>query len=313
MRLCFILHGYPPAHNAGAEWMAHRMFSWFAQRGHDCVVVSKMEAGDVDEVEVRPYSLDTVRASVADSDVVFTHLNETRTAEQVARTYGKPLVHVIHNERTLGVYRVTYASVVVANSAWVLRAGVPNNLRRVPAMVVHPLVPIPKYQILESRKYVTLVNLMARKGAPLFYQLARQMPERRFLGVTGAYGTQTPGPSLPNLDLVPNSPDMEPVWAETGVLVVPSAYESFGMAAMEAAARRIPVIAAPTPGLVESLGEAGIFWGTGDYRLWVTAIRALDNPTYRCSVADAQRTRAVKMHGRTVGQMLRLEATLAHL
>ena len=59
------------------------------------------------------------------------------------------------------------------------------------------------------------------------------------------------------------------VWARTGVLLAPSKTEAWGMAAVEALAHGIPVIAHPTPGLRESLGSAGIMADRDDMNAWM--------------------------------------------
>ena len=59
---------------------------------------------------------------------------------------------------------------------------------------------------------------------------------------------------------------------------MPSLYESYGRTAVEAMCSGIPVIAAPTPGLKESLGDAGIFADVEKPQEWVEAIKKLDDP-----------------------------------
>ncbi|WP_262928542.1 glycosyltransferase family 4 protein [Streptomyces sp. CBMA152] len=49
----------------------------------------------------------------------------------------------------------------------------------------------------------------------------------------------------------------EHVYSRSRVILMPSLYESWGRVAVEAFASGIPVIAHTTPGLVESMGEAG--------------------------------------------------------
>ena len=56
---------------------------------------------------------------------------------------------------------------------------------------------------------------------------------------------------------------------------MPSSYESWGRAGVEALASGIPVIAHPTPGLCESLGEAGVFIDLRDVDGYEMAIRKL--------------------------------------
>jgi len=65
-------------------------------------------------------------------------------------------------------------------------------------------------------------------------------------------------------------------------LLMPSLYESYGRTAVEALVSGIPVIASPTPGLKESLGDAGIFCDAEKPEQWVEAIKSLDDPeTYK--------------------------------
>src|SRR5690606_37440896 len=68
------------------------------------------------------------------------------------------------------------------------------------------------------------------------------------------------------------------VYARTRVLLVPSRMESWGRVVVEALASGIPVVAAPTPGLVESLADAGVFCEAGDVDAWEASLRKLDDP-----------------------------------
>jgi glycosyltransferase involved in cell wall biosynthesis len=142
-------------------------------------------------------------------------------------------------------------------------------------------VKIVKPKKLVTKKKITLVNLFERKGGLFFNTLARRLPEYEFLGVEGGYGRQEKV-ELPNMTYVGNNANMKSVYADTRILLMPSMYESYGRTAIEAMCSGIPVIAAPTPGLKESMGEAGIFCSLDSMEDWITAIKSLDDEkTYK--------------------------------
>jgi glycosyltransferase involved in cell wall biosynthesis len=68
------------------------------------------------------------------------------------------------------------------------------------------------------------------------------------------------------------------VYARTKLLLMPSDYESWGRVGVEAMASGIPVIAHPTEGLTESLGDAGTFIHRDDIPAWCDAITRLLKP-----------------------------------
>ena len=105
------------------------------------------------------------------------------------------------------------------------------------------------------------------------------MPDHKFIGVLGGYAKrkQLEG-NFPNVTYLDNTPDIKSIYAKTRVLLMPSAAESYGMVAIEGAASGIPTIAAPTPGLRESLQDAGTFVERADIDGWVNAIKELDDP-----------------------------------
>ncbi len=97
------------------------------------------------------------------------------------------------------------------------------------------------------------------------------MPQYQFLGVEGGYSDQIEEP-LPNITYLHNGTDMAQVYADTKLLIVPSEFESFSQSAMEAMQCGIPVLANPTPGLLENLSSAGIFISRNDVDKYVQTI-----------------------------------------
>ena len=290
MRIVARLHGYPPRHNAGAEWMAHSMLRALVERGHEVTVWLSRYSGDG-----KPYDLDGVHVvplaarlafatAVRQANVLLSHLENGPATGSLARGYGKPLVVLCHN-----THRPTFreaasgqTALAVYNSEWMAHeaelfcAEYPRAVRPEQSLIVRPPVFADEYRTKPGDR-VTLVNCNLDKGGRLFEQLARRMPDTKFLAVRGAYGEQIL-PELPNVEVVDHVCGHEmrdQVYARTRVLLMPSSYESWGRAGVEALASGIPVVAHPTPGLVESLGEAGIFADRNDVDGYEAVLRKL--------------------------------------
>ncbi len=138
-----------------------------------------------------------------------------------------------------------------------------------------------------------MVNLNQNKGARYFYSLAKKLPKYNFLGVKGSYDNQYIE-NVPNVKVIPNTPDIREVYKVTKILLVASHYESWGMVAAEGMANGIPVIYNPTPGLIENVGDAGICIDRRETAKWVKEITKLmtDQEYYdkRHSKKNQQRT-----------------------
>jgi len=88
------------------------------------------------------------------------------------------------------------------------------------------------------------------------------------------------------------------VLARTRVLLVPSSYESWGRAAVEAMAAGIPVVASPTPGLVEALGADWPFFAPHtNLDAWERALVELDDPVRYAEASSAALARAEQLDG----------------
>jgi glycosyltransferase involved in cell wall biosynthesis len=72
-------------------------------------------------------------------------------------------------------------------------------------------------------------------------------------------------------------------------------YESYGRVAVEAMCSGIPVVAHPTPGLMESLGEAGVFADRDDLDAWEAAVKRLFSPKVYPQASKASAARAAEL------------------
>lgn len=279
MRILAMVAAYPPGQNVGSWLMSHELLRVLVARGHEADVVLSAAEGE-------PYALDGVRVwphqgkadpfrFLADADVILTHLGDAMRATTLGQMTGVPVVHVCHNtsSQTEASVRRGGASLLVFNSEQMAEHFADYRGR---SIIVRPPVRREEYATTPG-ECVTLINLSEDKGAGMFYELAERLPDLQFLGVRGGYGPQVIR-GLPNVEILEHTPAdrmRDEVYARTRVLVMPSAHESWGRTGTEAMVSGIPVIASPTPGLRESLGDAGLFAPPGDPDAWEMELRRL--------------------------------------
>jgi len=295
----WLIHMYPPVHNAGAEWMAHAMnSSLITDQFKVNVVLNKADLSEFERVHIiDKANQESVDSAIKHSSVLVSHLDMELHAVQTAIVAKRPLVLVMHNN-----YRKHYLQefirvlpknlYLIHNSYWLKEYYSQFNI---PSIVVFPPVYWKEYNVETSREYVTLINLNANKGGDILYKIAKEMPDVKFMGVKGGYDGQIIKP-LPNLKYVDNTPFIQSIYAKTDILLVPSKEESWGRVAVEAMSSGIPVIASPTPGLLESCGDAGIFCDRNSISAWVKEIRRLKTDSaWRKEVSDKCLARAKEL------------------
>ncbi|WBB53729.1 glycosyltransferase family 4 protein [Verrucosispora sp. WMMD573] len=120
---------------------------------------------------------------------------------------------------------------------------------------IYPVVP-PFRDEQVARPYVTMINPCAVKGIDIFLAVADRLPEVAFQAVLSWGGDDADVQRLrdrPHITVVTGSEDIERVYDQTRVLVMPSLWdETFGYTCVEAMLRSIPVLASSHSGLVEA-------------------------------------------------------------
>ncbi len=291
LRVVARVHGYPPGHNAGAEWMLHTMLRALADRGHT-VSVHLFRYGtlpgryDLDNISVHPLqSPHTFMQAGRDADVLVSHLEGVPALAAYGRTWQVPSVAVVHNTHAPSFESAAGCDLAVYNARWTRAEAedyrTTHRLEAPAELVVRPPVLAADYAT-DPGERVTLVNLCEAKGGALLWELASRMPDVDFLAVRGAYGEQVVPARAPGnveiLDQVSGHRMRELVYARSRVVLMPSSYESWGRVGVEAMASGIPVLAHPTPGLAESLGAAGVFADRDDPDAWEAELRRLLQP-----------------------------------
>jgi glycosyltransferase involved in cell wall biosynthesis len=139
---------------------------------------------------------------------------------------------------------------------------------------------------------ITMVNANALKGLPLFLELARRFPERKFLAVRPYYNVIQVPENIPNIEWMNIQDDIRTVLAKTRILLAPSLYESWGRVAFEAMYNGIPVLhskpmdrsspharpSGSTEGMQEWIAGSQLECEYGTIEHWIQAIQLLDDP-----------------------------------
>jgi glycosyltransferase involved in cell wall biosynthesis len=165
------------------------------------------------------------------------------------------------------------------------RRILPPNVSR--TEIVRPIMYREKIVIPEPFEgdCITLVNTNLNKGLVQFLDLAKRMPERKFLGVLAYYGELGRPIAPSNVSWVPFDDDIRNILKRTRILLMPSSFESFGRVAVESMINGIPVIYAvpggappSTPGMHEWIQGVGIGCNRDKIEEWEEAIVRLDDP-----------------------------------
>lgn len=275
MRLLWVIHLYSPKHNCGSELMAHHINKYLISQGHEVRVIlmqAKMNNISVpyyyEGMRVQGDPLDNLDA-YRWADVILTHLDYTKWAINIARLVKRPLACFIHSHYTYDPNPIPDAKSdlhVIYNSQWVrdyLHYDWPN-------MIMYPPCDPGYYNVCEDpwkNQCITMISINENKGGYILYRVAKALPYAKFIGVYGSYDdgglqmeiAQKILNECPNVELVPNSPDILSVYRRTRILLMPSRYESWGRTATEAMCNGIPVICTGTKGLKENCGDAGLY------------------------------------------------------
>lgn len=288
MKILGILPLYPPRSQVGAWISTHECLAHMARRGHEVHVVAVLSrAAEYEHDGVLVHPKWKLNRCASDADVVVSHLGDRGVGAKWAKRVGAASVRMVHGQDKAAADFLAEGptDLVVWNSS-ATAATVPWFGR---AITVHPPIRPAAYRCKPGRAH-TLVNLSKPKGAETFWHLTEALPGFDFLGVLGGYGVQ----HLPtevearmmcgeertgNVTIWHPRTDARDIYRRTGVLLMPSETETYGRVGVEAMCAGIPVVAHPSPGLCEALGDAAVWCDRDDHDAWVGALRRLADPT----------------------------------
>ena len=309
MKILAHIHGYPPYHNAGAEWMLHAILVLLQQRGHECrVLVPTKDNYEFEGVKVFKDNRENISNLYVWCDLAMSHLQLTGAVISNSRRAGKPHFHIVHNSTPYSDVARCLPSWMIYNTDWLQQLHKNSYVHR--GCVVHPPVIPSKYETETTREYITLVNLWENKGGKILQQIAKALPQYQFLGVEGGYGGQEIDRSIQNITYISNTPNMRnEVYAKTKILIMPSDYESYGRVAIEAICSGIPVVCTDTPGLKEALKESGIYISDRkNIQSWIDELKKLcEDSKYYTEISYICKARSSEISEQTTPEIDRLE------
>ena len=268
---------YLPHQRAGSEIYLHRVVKYLITKGHQVKAVTRCPENytyeGIDFYKAKDNYKDCHNDLWDWADLVFCQLSGTYYAMNKQRLKAKKVINFAHNN-------VGYPQVNIRSNVYTVY-NCENTKRELNYnQETYTLyAPIDYRDFSTDRpnaEYVTLINHNENKGGQILIDIAKRMPNVKFMAVQGGYYHQIKDEKVKNIKYVPLVDDVRKYLAMTRVLIAPSEYESYGMAQIEALCCNIPVICSDIPGFRDSVSDAGIFVERNNIEAWVDAITNID-------------------------------------
>jgi glycosyltransferase involved in cell wall biosynthesis len=266
-------------------WLRHLALS-----GHPCRVVCPREEGaedaqvvDTVRIEIHSYSQLSRRLTVLSDEIRSFHpdwvlvssedLSHVLLREAAQSAPGR-IVYLAHTPQWYPFGPASWhedadATAIVRAAAGVvaISRAMASYIREfcgAEAAVIHPPMygkpPYPVFGRFDSG-YVLMINPSVVKGISIFLALAERFSDVEFVGLAGWATTKadrTAMSMLPNVRVLETVPSIDEALSKARLLLMPSLWlEGFGLIAMEAMLRGLPVIASDSGGLKEAKSGTG--------------------------------------------------------
>ncbi len=280
MRILLTPGVYLPNQRAGSEIYLHKIAKYLLSIGHEVKCIAHcVESYEYEGVQVYKSNAEQWKNDnqiVWDwADLVFTQLSGTGYALNKSRLSPKKLINFAHNN-------AGYPQIPLRKNVFTVYncQNTANELHyKHDSFTLPPPVFKEHYKDVDrsNAEYITLINHNENKGGKILIDIAKAMPDYKFMAVQGGYYKQIYSKE-PNINYVPMVDDIRPYLAQTRILISPSEYESYGQAQVEAMCCGIPVIATNLPGFREALGDSGIYINDrNNVHEWVGSIIIVNN------------------------------------
>ena len=291
-----------PYMNAGAETVAHVFNLYLVKHGYIVNVVGPWKESNYEGVNyINSSNKKVVKEAVERSKILCSQLFHAEYTVNLGRQEYKNVIIFVHsvdyNKYFINKYKyiIDPSKLLLVYNSDSMKSQFDEYVN---TFVLYPPVDCSIYKTKTNQQYVTMINLSEKKGGNQLIKIAKKMPHIKFLGVHGGYDMQIMDETVNNITYVENTKDMRSIYAKTDILLIPSNPETWGRTATEAMCSGIPVIAHPTEGLKENLGEAGIFIDKEDVDKYIDEIYKLkEDRNYYGKVSEKCKQRSKELYG----------------
>lgn len=249
---------------------------------------------------------------------ILTQNSWSETAIKISQKYNCPSIYFLRSPfgeldiSKRGEYRCDF---IIANSV-TTQKYIENKFNRFDSVIIPPLINQDEYLAkFNTKEYITMINPIQMKGGDIFKEIAKNIPNKKFLAVKGwshlmnnnnwdlallndlSIGlgiSENPLFNITQFDLISNvtllnsTEDMKSIYSKTRLLIVPSITPEGGpRVAIEALINGIPVIGSNSGNIPITVGVGGLI--VNDlYNIteWVNAISKFDNEEYYNEISE---------------------------